>query len=146
MRFFAGTNMTILMVSALISSICIYPFQAFSGLMLIDCMDYGEWKNRKRVEGAVFAGTGIGTTIGPGVGTALCGIILEGLGYDGTAAVQSARAIMGIRVCYSLIPAALLLLAVIALAAYDLDKKMPQVKSELKERLAAVSTEAAGKE
>lgn len=146
MRFFAGSNMIILMASALISSICIYPFQAFSGLMLIDCMDYGEWKNKKRVEGAIFAGTGLGTTIGPGVGTALCGIVLSGLGYDGTAAVQSASAIMGIRVCYSLIPAVLLLLAVIALVAYDLDKKMPQVREELKDRLAVVPAKTAGKE
>lgn len=135
MRFFAGDNITMLMVSTLICSICTYPFMAFSGLMLIDCMDFGEWKNKKRVEGAIFAGTGLGTTIGMGVGSSLCGFVLNFFGYDGTSAVQTGRAIMGIRIAYNLVPAALMIPAIITLVLYDLDKKMPAIREELKERI-----------
>ena len=136
-RFFAGTNLLLLGISRVICSICLYPFLAFSGLMMIDCMDYGEWKNKKRVEGAIFAGTGLGTTIGMGVGSALCGFVLEAFGYNGAAEAQTAFALFGIRVCYSLIPAIIMILAVVVLYFYDLDSKMPAIRAELRGEEAA---------
>lgn len=142
MRFFAGDNMLILMVSGFISSIVTYPFSALSALMLIDSMDYSEWKNRKRVEGAVFAGSSLGSTIGTGVGSSLCGLVLNAFGFDGTAQIQSAKALLGIRVTYSIVPVILLLVVIIALVFYDLDDRMPQIHKDLEARAEEKETEA----
>lgn len=133
-RFFASDNMILLMISNLLIGICTYPFMAFAGLLLIDSMDYGEWKSGKRLEGAVFAGYSLGSTIGTGVGSSICGIVLKWFGYNGMADTQSTLALFGIKFCYSLIPAILLIMIFTAVCFYDLEKKMPQIKKELEQR------------
>ena len=139
MRWFAGANMVLLSISNILSSLTTYAWMAFGPLMLIDVMQYGEWKNGKLVEGAVFAATGLGTTLGMGIGGALSGIVLGIFGYDGTAAVQSASAIFGIKLCYSLVPTVLTLVGFVIFMIYDLEKKMPQIQKELDERHAAAA-------
>lgn len=136
-RFFAGDNVAMLSVCQLLSAIVTYPFNVFSGLMLIDAMDYGEWKNGKAVEGAIFAASSLGSTIGNGVGAALGGIVIEWFGYDGSAQVQTATALFGIKFSYAIVPAILMLLIVLVLGFYDLDKKMPQIKADLEMRRSA---------
>lgn len=121
-------------ISALLVSLVTYPFMSFQSLMLIDCMDYGDHKNGKRVEGAIFAGTSLGTTLGGGVGQAACGLCLSAFGFNGKAAVQTATAMRGIRFCYGILPAALMVLVFVILMFYDLDKKIPQIRMELEMR------------
>lgn len=133
-RFFAGGNVMVLSVCQMISAIVTYPFNAFTPLMLIDAMDYGEWKNGKAVEGAVFAASSLGSTLGNGVGAALGGIVINLFGYDGSAQVQTARALFGIKFSYAIVPAVLMLVVVLVLCLYDLDKKMPKIKEELEAR------------
>ena len=134
LKFFAGANLPMLIILAPFATLFTYPFGAIQNLLLYDCMDYGEWKNNKRLEGAIVAGTSLGSTIGGGVGSALCGIILDLFGYDGTLAVQSSTSILGIKLVNSLVPALFLLLVVIVLQLYDVEKRMPQIKSDLEKR------------
>lgn len=134
LRFFAGANMPMLLILAPFSTLFTYPFGALQNMLLFDCMDYGEWKNHKRLEGAIVAGTSLGSTIGSGVGSALGGIVLDIFGFDGTQAVQSASAIFGIKFVYSLLPALFLFLVVIILHFYDVEKKMPQIRADLEAR------------
>ena len=141
MRWFAGTNIVALSIANILSSFSTYSWMAIGPLLLIDVMMYGEWKNGKLAEGAVFAATGLGTTLGAGVGQALSGIVLGLFGYDGTLEVQSATAILGIKVCYAVVPTILMLVAVLLFFLYDLDKKMPQINADLEERHAAAQKE-----
>lgn len=133
-RFFAGTNMFLLTLGAVVGGVVTHPVAIFGNLMLIDCMDFGEWKNKKRIEGAIFAATGLGSSIGTGVGNAALGIILGALGYDGMAATQSSAALFGIRLTYSLIPLVVYVLAAVVMLVYDLEKKLPTIRKELAER------------
>ena len=134
-KFFAGSSLPLLTIGSVMAGVMSYPVAIFGSLILIDCMDYGEWKNGKRVEGAIFAATGLGSTIGTGVGSALFGMIMRVCGYDGLAEVQSAAAIMGIKVTFAVIP--LILFAVVGIiifAMFDLEKKLPQIREELAAR------------
>lgn len=134
-KFFAGSSLPLLTIGSVMAGVMSYPVAIFGSLILIDCMDYGEWKNGKRVEGAIFAATGLGSTIGTGVGSALFGMIMRVCGYDGMAEVQSAAAIMGIKVTFAVIP--LILFAVVGIiifAMFDLEKKLPQIREELAAR------------
>lgn len=142
MRWFAGSNLVLLSVSNILASFVNYAWMAIGPLMLIDVMTYGEWKNGKLAEGAVFAATGLGNTLGAGVGAALSGIVLGIFGYDGTLEVQSASAILGIKVCYAVIPTILMLVAFVLFMAYNLEKKMPQINADLEVRHQAVSATA----
>ena len=59
------------------------------------CLKFGE-----RLTGTIFACSSVGIKIGTGLGTALCGFLLEMGGYDGMAAIQTARAITTINWAY----------------------------------------------
>lgn len=133
-RFVVGDNVVFFCVLALIGTAMTMPFVSFNGLLLIDSMEYDRWKNQRNLEGAVFAGTSLGSTIGNGVGASLGGIFLNVFGYDGSLAVQSSFTILGIKASISIMPAIFMLIIFILLKFYDLDKKMPQIKAELAER------------
>lgn len=133
-KYFAGTNMVMLTVGSILAGVVTHPVAIFGNLMLIDCMDFGEWKNKKRLEGAIFAATGLGSSIGSGAGNAVLGFILSAFGYDGMAATQTASALFGIRITFALLPVFLYALAAIVMFVYDLEKRLPQVRQELAER------------
>lgn len=135
-KFFASSNLIALSVCQLLSAIVTYPFNVFTPLMLIDAMDYGEWKNGKAVEGAIFAASSLGSTLGNGVGAALGGIVINWFGYDGTAAVQTEMALFGIKFSFAIVPAILMVIVVVALWFFDLDKKMPKIREDLEARRA----------
>lgn len=136
-KLFAGTNMIILTIGSVLSGVMTYPIAVFGNLMLIDCMDYGEWKNGKRVEGAIFAGSSLGSTIGAGVGSAVFGYIMSFLGFDGMAAVQTEAATKGIIFTFAILPAIIFLAAAIVMHFYKLDKEIPQIREELAARKSA---------
>lgn len=130
-KFFAGSNMFLLVVGSVLGGIVTHPVAIFGNLMLIDCMDFGEWKNKKRLEGAIFAASGLGSTIGSGAGNAVLGFILGALGYDGMAATQTASAIFGIKLTFALLPVIFYVIAAVIMMIYDLEKKLPAIRKEL---------------
>lgn len=134
LKLFAGTNMVLLTIGSILGGVMSYPIAVFGNLMLIDCMDYGEWKNGKRVEGAIFAGSSLGSSLGSGVGSAVFGFIMSALGFDGMAAVQTASATNGIVFTFSVLPALIFLGAMVVMHFYKLDKEIPQIREELEAR------------
>ncbi len=133
-RLFAGTNMAVIIIGTIMATISQYPTSVYTALMLIECMDYEEYRSGKRQEGAIFAGASLGTTIGNGLGSAIVGAVLSACGFVGTAAVQTDTALNGIRHLYSTIPAAIMLIGILALFVYDLEKRLPDIREVLKER------------
>lgn len=130
-KFFAGSNMFLLTVGSILGGVVTHPVAIFGNLMLIDCMDFGEWKNKKRLEGAIFAASGLGSTIGSGAGNAVLGFILSAFGYDGMAATQTAAAIFGIRLTFALLPVIFYVIAAVIMFIYDLEKRLPTIRQEL---------------
>lgn len=131
LKYFAGTNMLLLTIGSVLGGVVTHPVAIFGNLMLIDCMDFGEWKNKKRLEGAIFAASGLGSTIGSGAGNAVFGFILDAFGYDGMAATQTASAIFGIKLTYALLPVFFYAAAAVLMVIYDLEKKLPMIRQEL---------------
>jgi len=104
--------------------------------MMADVADYSEWKSRRRATGLVFAGISFALKAGLGFGGAICGWILAAYGYDNSAnAVQSAHAILGIRMASSIFPALTFFVGVVAILFYSISKKLSlQIQDELAER------------
>lgn len=124
-------NVALLFVSNVISMMGFYTMFAFAATFVIDCIDYGEWKNGTRSEGTISCAQSVMAKIGTAVGAGVIGVLMGLSGYDGNAAAQSGSANMMIILLYSVIPAAICLLQFVLLKIYDIDKYLPQIRADL---------------
>ncbi len=102
--------------------------------MMADVADFSEWKNSRRATGIVFAGVVLGLKVGLAIGGALAANILKVSGYVANVE-QTATALKGIRLAVSIIPSIAIIICVIALFFYEINKKTEfQMQDELAER------------
>lgn len=126
------TSMPLLLISALFFSISFMPIFILASNVIINCMDYGEYKNGVRGEGIYTCVSGFCSKIGTGLASGMLGLVTALGGYDGTAAVQSSSAVNSVIILFTVVPAALYFLAVLVLQHYKLDKELPFIQEELK--------------
>lgn len=69
--------------------------------------------------------------VGSGIGTAALGWVLEAGGFDAQLEVQSASALAAINWSFAWIPFIMVVIAVICMFFFDLDKKYDQVVADL---------------
>ena len=129
-------NIIMLYATALIRGIGFAFCMGLGGPLTADTIEYGEWKTGIRVQAVLFSASGIGIKLGQGGITALFGIFLTAIGYDGLAQVQSPGTIKGIEAFFKYIPILVYIIQFAILFAYKLDKEMPQILKDLEERRA----------
>ena len=126
--------------TAVIGLICLgiggIPHNAGLFAMVADVIDYGEWKTGVRLDGLTNSATSFGMKVGAGLGSALVGWGLAWAAYDGQLAVQTAATVTGIKMVFTIVPAALIVLGLITLFFCNLDKIYPQVAAGLEEKKA----------
>lgn len=125
------TNVGLLFASNVVSMMGFYTMFAFAATFVIDCIDYGEWKNGTRSEGTISCAQSVMSKIGAAVGAGMIGVLMGLAGYNGNAAVQAGSANVMIIVLYSVVPAVLCLVQFILLKVYDIDKHLPQIRADL---------------
>lgn len=109
-----------------------------SRVLSMQAVDYGEWKNHERGEGLVSSTGNVGNKIGSAVGTSIMGLLLGAAGFVEGGVAQTAEAIQGVKLVYTVgTPVIYLLLAVIVALTWGLEKKIPDIRAELAERRAA---------
>ena len=136
-NYFAGASMTMLIIGSIITSFAMLPISYLGNMVQMDLCTYNQYLGLPRMDasiGAVF--NGFGTQLGQGFGAWLLGFALTAAGYvesTGDAVVsQPDSAITMIRMLYSLIPMAfMVLLAVTALALSKLNKRMPEIEAKI---------------
>lgn len=128
--------MITLLVGNLLAALAILPISMMINVFLIECMDYGEWKNGSRVEGVYSSINGFASKLGSGLASVSVGFIMQFAGYEGALEVQSQAANMSIIALYSVVPLILFVVQFLVMKQYDLDKKIPQIRKELRERRA----------
>ncbi|MDD7388384.1 MAG: MFS transporter [Lachnospiraceae bacterium] len=133
---FSGGSMGLIVISSIIRGIGNACGGATMWAMVSDTIDYGEWKTGVRTEGLVNSACSFGYKIGNGLGSALLGVILEVGGYVGEAAVQTASALVSIKVCFIWIPIAVYIAGLIIMKFYHLDKEFNRIIEDLKKRSA----------
>ncbi len=72
--------------------------------LMADVDDYGEWKTGKRITGISFSGNLFFLKVGLAVAGAMVGFLLSIYGYDAGAKQQSAQAVNGIMLLFTVIP------------------------------------------
>jgi GPH family glycoside/pentoside/hexuronide:cation symporter len=124
-------SIPLLLLSSVLSGVTFASFYVFSASFCIDCMDYGEWKYKKRGEGIIACAQSITAKVGSALGVGMAGILMGISGYVGEAETQIASASNMIILLNTVIPAALAILMLIVFQFYDLDKKLPVIRAEI---------------
>ena len=102
--------------------------------MMADVADYGEWKTGRRATGIVYSALVLGLKIGLGLGGGIAGWALSLYGYVPNA-VQSAHALLGIRMTASIFAATPYFLGVFCLFFYKIGKQLNiRITDELADR------------
>lgn len=128
---FAGANQTLVFIGVTMKNLAVSPMFGLPMALLADIVDYNEYKTGFRCEGLISTSSSIGMKIGIGFGAALTGWILAFSGYDGAAAVQSAKAVSGIKFSFSWTGVIFSILILIAVLFIDIEKKIPEVHAAL---------------
>lgn len=104
--------------------------------MFADIADYSEYKNGKASAGLIFSSSSMAQKFGGAFGSALILWALSSFGYDTSdGAVQSLRAVGGLKAMMSYIPALGALAAAILVTFYPLSReKMAEISSALEHR------------
>jgi probable glucitol transport protein GutA len=139
--FFAGANIPLLIAGTVCVSFVSLPISYLQAVIILQLANYNEWKGLPRLEGSTAVIVNFGGKVLNGAGVGLLGILLGAAGYDGALQTQSDNAIFMIRILYSLIPlACMVVILLFAFALSKLEKMTPQIEAELKERRAAAET------
>ncbi len=98
-------------------------------------VDYGEWKNGIRSEGVTVCLRCFGSKVGGALGTALMGFSLAAGGFVTGGKAQTPQAINTIKLTLTgLSPLVYLILLVVFLLTYRLEKQLPEIQKELRAR------------
>lgn len=126
----------LVMVAQFIKSTGVIVATGYMWALVPEVISYGEWKSGKRIAGIVNALTGIFFKAGMALGGVVPGLVLAYVGFDGGNAVeQSALAQQGILWLVCVIPAALLVLAMVIISRYELeDDVVDQINAEVEAR------------
>ena len=87
-------------------------------VMMSDTVDYGEWRNGKRLTGISFAGTLFVLKLGLAIGGALIGWMLAGGGYNAAATTQNSATISIIIALFTIVPAICYLISALVAKRY----------------------------
>ena len=99
-----------------------------------DCVEYGDWKYGIRDDGLAFSMMSFGVKLSSAITGAIGVPLLVAVGYV-AGQVQSSGTTTAINAIVNLIPAVILLISLIPLCKYKLDKEtMQKISTELAER------------
>ena len=102
--------------------------------MMMDTIEYGEWKTGVNVSGSLSAINGFLGKVAQALSGGIAGALLAWGMYTPGAAVQSDQAYFAIKAMYLYVPMILIICSIVTMMFYNLDKMYPQIKKELEAR------------
>lgn len=130
-KIFNVHSLGLYILSSLLHSLCFTVLFMFVNVYMLECMDYGEWKNGKRGEGMISCAYGVMCKIGTAIGMGISGILMGVSGFDANMAVQTESANYMIIFLCTCAPAICGIILYFVLHLYKLDKMMPEIRSDL---------------
>jgi GPH family glycoside/pentoside/hexuronide:cation symporter len=140
--FFVPKGQFGLMIAVnMIAQFCAGPTSALTWALYGDVADYGEVKYGRRSTGLIYSASLFSIKTGILVGGYLVPQFLVLYGYVQNATMQTANALLGITIAFSLGPALFAFLKAVALMIYPLNKaRVDEIERELAARRAAAGT------
>lgn len=135
----------LMMAVNIVGTFIVGPTPALVWSMFADVADYSEWKNGRRATGLIFSGVQFAQKFGLTIGAGLSAWLLAAFGFVPNVD-QTETAMGGIRLMFTVIPAAFGLLNVVTFFFYKLsDSQVQEIEKELAARKSENSTEAMAK-
>lgn len=131
-RLLAGNMIPLFIIGNVILGFGIGCIGSILLSMLADCVDYSELKFKVRAQGMMYAADSFAMKLGTGLAGMIGGVILAFGNYDAAAKVQSASALNAINFQFTWAPLIGLILTGVLFLCYGLDKKISNVREELK--------------
>ena len=140
--YFLPTHRFGLLVAAnALGYLCMGPTSALTWALYGDVADYGEWKYGRRSTGLIYSASLFSIKTGVVVGGFLLPLFLAGFGFVKDAA-QTATALLGITLAFSIVPGVIALLKAGALLIYPLNqKRVDEIERDLATRRTPASPE-----
>lgn len=117
------TNWTVVLIMYVLIGFGYACMLGSQGAMMADTIQHAGDKAGFDVSGVGNAAQSFVSKVASGLGGGLMGWVLKAFGYDGTAAVQSAQGILGVKVAVLVIPIVCSAIAALLLSRFDLYKK-----------------------
>lgn len=136
------SSLAVLFISALIRGIGFGVVYPLATAMVIDTIEYGEWKTGIRVQGVLTSAQSVAQKVMNGIGTSVFGFVLTAVAYDGSKTVQVESAVRGIEGFFKWGPMVVYAIQLVLLLLYKLDEEYPQIMKDLEERRAAATQSA----
>ena len=139
--FFVPKGQFGLMIAVnVLAQFCAGPTSALTWALYADVADYGEVKYGRRSTGLIYSASLFSIKAGILIGGFLVPLFLARFGYVKGAATQTANALLGIALAFSIGPALFALLKAVALMIYPLNqKRVDEIEQSLTARRAAVA-------
>lgn len=123
-----------------LAQVCAGPTSALTWALYGDVADYGEAKYGRRSTGLIYSASLFSIKSGVLIGGFLVPLFLAKFGYVQGAESQTAHALLGIALAFSIAPALFALLKAVALMIYPLDqKRVDAIEQELAARRAGAA-------
>ena len=131
--FLSGSFLPGVLFGFLLGSFANLPLAYYGILFIMDCCTYNEMIGLPRMDGSSSILSNFMSKFGAALGSWITGLLLMAAGYVSAAGVtsQPASALLMIRIDYSLVPAALLVITAFCCMAFSkLEKMIPAWKAE----------------
>lgn len=129
----AGVQPALIMAGAVVSGFGYGMKNSIYFSMQADPVDYGLWKTGVDTAGTLSAVNGFLGKVAQALAGGFSGILIAWGGYVGQTAVQPVNAILAIQAMYLYIPMLCIVISMIIMWFYKLDRIYPQIMKELKE-------------
>lgn len=128
-------HMWLVYVAQFVKSTGVIVATGYMWALVPEVISYGEYTHGKRISGIVNALTGIFYKAGMALGGVVPGLVLQFVAFNMDAPTQTPFAEQGILWLVSVIPAILLLVAIIIISKYDLDDdRIDSINAEIERR------------
>jgi Na+/melibiose symporter-like transporter len=132
--FIANINVTGLIIGAVVYALGFGMRQNMYFSMQADPVDFGEWKTGVNGAGLISAINGFVGKVAMAASAALSGVLLT-WGHYVPHAQQDSQALLMIKSNFIIIPAILIIISMLIMCFYNLDKYYPQIRRELDSRI-----------
>jgi GPH family glycoside/pentoside/hexuronide:cation symporter len=137
--FLPVDNFGLLLAVNTLGMFCMGPTSALVWAMYADVADYGEWKFHRRSTGLVYSASLFALKTGIMCGGFVLPLFLDRFGFVSNVA-QTATALLGIKLAFSIVPGLLAWLKAAALLVYPLNQRqVDEIENALTARRRAVS-------
>ena len=122
-------SVPLMLVFSGVAALGMSPLQGDLNALIASCSEYTFLTKGKRVDGTMYSCTSLGVKIGGGLGTAICGWLLEWSGYERLSAVQPESCLNMLHVMYLWIPMVINLVITLLLTRLNVEAENRRLKA-----------------